>query len=121
LTKKPVPIDDLLTWAYRDELPKQEVGGLTGWEQAALLGVMVDQKEDRTTTSSADLALRRVRQASAFLLGGASCRLAGRFAEQVTGDVDQCEAPPFLRMRLEICLNEDLHDSLAGVYLDPDG
>jgi hypothetical protein len=48
LTKKPVPIDDLLTWAYRDELPKQEVGGLTGWEQAALLGVMVDQKEDRT-------------------------------------------------------------------------
>jgi hypothetical protein len=41
--KKQVDIEALLTWAYRDELPKQSVGGLTGWERTILLGTRVDE------------------------------------------------------------------------------
>jgi hypothetical protein len=39
----------------------------------------------------------------------------------MTGDVDQCEASPLFRMRLEIRLNKDFDGFLAGVYLDAHG
>lgn len=42
MAKELVDIEKLLTWAYRDELPKQAVGGLTGWESSILLGTVVD-------------------------------------------------------------------------------
>jgi hypothetical protein len=68
--------------------------------------------------TSANL-LGSTKKASSILLRGASCRLTGCFAEQVTGYVDQCEPPPLLRMRLGTCLNEYLHGLLAGVYFNP--
>jgi hypothetical protein len=37
-----VEIEKLLQWAYREELPKQIVGGLTGWEHLVMLGTRVD-------------------------------------------------------------------------------
>jgi hypothetical protein len=40
--KTPKEIETLLRWAYRDELPKQAVGGLSQWEQAAFLGTVID-------------------------------------------------------------------------------
>lgn len=40
--KRPIDIEKLLEWAYRDELPKQAVSGLTGWEKLILLGTAVD-------------------------------------------------------------------------------
>jgi hypothetical protein len=43
--KKRVPIDVLLTWVYRDELPKQTVGELTGWEKLIYLGTTVDETD----------------------------------------------------------------------------
>jgi len=41
--RKPVCIEKLLQWAYREELPKSAVGGLTGWEKLVLLGTRVDE------------------------------------------------------------------------------
>lgn len=41
-TRTTVEIEKLLQWAYREELPKQIVGGLTGWEHLVLLGTAVD-------------------------------------------------------------------------------
>lgn len=41
--RKPISIEKLLQWAYRDELPKQAVGGLTGWERLIYLGTEVDE------------------------------------------------------------------------------
>ena len=43
MAKKPVPIDLLLQWAYCDELPKQSIDGLTGWERLTYLGTNVDR------------------------------------------------------------------------------
>lgn len=41
--KRPITIEKLLEWAYRFELPKKEIGGLTGWEASIfLLGTRVD-------------------------------------------------------------------------------
>lgn len=41
--KAPIDIETLLRWAYREELPKREIGGLTGWESdILLLGTRVD-------------------------------------------------------------------------------
>ena len=40
--RKQLSIERLLHWAYRDELPKQAVGGLTGWEATIYLGTRVD-------------------------------------------------------------------------------
>lgn len=37
-------IEALLSWAYRDELPKRAIGGLTGWEKLVLLGTTVDDE-----------------------------------------------------------------------------
>jgi hypothetical protein len=37
-----IDVEKLLQWVYRSELPKQEVGGLTGWERLILLGTNVD-------------------------------------------------------------------------------
>jgi len=39
-------VERLLQWAYRDELPKQSVGGLTGWEQRMYLGTEIDRDSD---------------------------------------------------------------------------
>src|SRR5262245_7023767 len=33
----------MLHWAYRDELPKTAIGGLTGWEKLILLGTVIDE------------------------------------------------------------------------------
>lgn len=45
--KQPVDIERLLQWAYRDELPKREIGGLTGWEADILvLGTRIDKSHD---------------------------------------------------------------------------
>lgn len=41
--KRPVDIEQLLQWAYRDELPKRAIGGLTGWEKTIYLGTSVDE------------------------------------------------------------------------------
>jgi hypothetical protein len=38
-----IDIERLLQWAYRDELPKQTVGGLTSWEQRGYLGTEIDR------------------------------------------------------------------------------
>lgn len=43
--KKPIDIEKLLHWAYRDELPKQAVSGLTGWEKLIYLGTNVDESD----------------------------------------------------------------------------
>jgi hypothetical protein len=43
MPKTPIDIERLLQWAYRDELPKREIGGLTGWESdILLLGTRID-------------------------------------------------------------------------------
>lgn len=42
LAKEKRDIESLLQWAYREELPKQAVGGLTGWEKLIYLGTGVD-------------------------------------------------------------------------------
>lgn len=44
-----IDIERLLTWAYRDELPKQTVGGLTGWERLTFLGTNVDESSRETS------------------------------------------------------------------------
>jgi hypothetical protein len=41
--RKRIHIEELLRWAYREELPKQTVGGVTGWERAILLGTAIDE------------------------------------------------------------------------------
>src|SRR5690606_6151975 len=41
--KKQIDIEKLLHWAYRDELPKQTIGGLTGYEKMVFLGTLVDE------------------------------------------------------------------------------
>jgi hypothetical protein len=41
--RRRIPIEKLLTWAYRDELPKQTVSALTGWERMIYLGTSVDE------------------------------------------------------------------------------
>jgi hypothetical protein len=40
--KRRLDVEKLLQWAYRDELPKQTTGDLTGWERLILLGTNVD-------------------------------------------------------------------------------
>ncbi len=40
--KRRLDVEKLLQWVYRDELPKQTTGGLTGWERLILLGTNVD-------------------------------------------------------------------------------
>jgi hypothetical protein len=40
-------IEKLLHWAYRDELPKTVIGGLTGWEKLIYLGTEVDESRQR--------------------------------------------------------------------------
>jgi hypothetical protein len=43
LAKRPIDIEQLLQWVYREELPKREIGGLDGWERDVfLLGTRVD-------------------------------------------------------------------------------
>ena len=52
---------------------------------------------------------------------GPSRRCGGGFAEQVAGNVEKREAPAFLRTRLEIRLDENLHGLFAGINLDTNG
>src|SRR5271166_563920 len=40
--RTPINIEKLLHWTYRDELPKREIGGLTGWETLIYLGTKID-------------------------------------------------------------------------------
>lgn len=47
--KTPIDIEKLLQWAYREELPKQAVSGLTGWERLIYLGTVVDSSHDPTS------------------------------------------------------------------------
>lgn len=47
--KQLLDVERLLHWAYRDELPKHELGGLTGWEQRILLGTSVDRGHPDST------------------------------------------------------------------------
>jgi hypothetical protein len=63
---------------------------------------------------------RRKARASAIFLCCTSRRLAGSFTEEVTWDVENRKPPPFLRVRLEIRLDEDLDGLLAGVYFEAD-
>jgi hypothetical protein len=63
---------------------------------------------------------RRKARASAIFLCCTSRRLAGSFTEEVTWDVENRKTPPFLRVRLEIRLDEDLDGLLAGVYFEAD-
>ena len=52
---------------------------------------------------------------------GPSRRCVGGFAEQVARNVEKCEAPTFLRERLEIRLDENLDGLFAGINLDTNG
>jgi hypothetical protein len=45
MVKRKIDVEKFLQWSYRDELPKQSVGGLTGWERLVLLGTQVDESE----------------------------------------------------------------------------
>jgi len=40
--KQKIDIEKAVSWVYRDELPKQAVGGLTGWERLTFLGTNID-------------------------------------------------------------------------------
>lgn len=44
--KQKIDIEKALIWAYRDELPKQSVGGLTGWERSIFLGYIDDKPRE---------------------------------------------------------------------------
>lgn len=45
VSKQAVDIENLLVWVYRDEIDKQAVGGLAGWERLIYLGTNVDESE----------------------------------------------------------------------------
>ncbi len=49
---------------------------------------------------------------------GTSCRCGGSLAKQVARNVQKGEAPTFLRERVEIRLDENLHGLFAGINLD---
>ncbi len=47
MAKQPISIEKLLSWTYRHELPKKEIGGLTGWEASIfLLGTRIDNSRE---------------------------------------------------------------------------
>ena len=52
---------------------------------------------------------------------GPSRRCGGGFAEQVAGNVEEREAPTFLRERIEIRLDENFDGLVAGINLDTNG
>ena len=51
-------------------------------------------------------------------LRGTSSRCGGGFAKQMAGNVEDGEAPTFLRERIEIRLDENLDGLFAGIDLD---
>lgn len=42
MVKKLIDVETAVSWAYRDEIPKKEVAGLTGWEKTIYLGTGID-------------------------------------------------------------------------------